>query len=157
MSEEKQQIKPFFRVLSTDLVGAKPISMALLKVKGISFNLSNAICNTLGLDKKRKAGLLTDKDAKDIENLLNSSDKLPIWFLNRRKDWETGENKHVTGGDLRFSLDMDLKRLKKTKSYRGMRHAVGLPTRGQRTRGHFRKVGKAVGVQKSKVKGGKKG
>ncbi|MEK6867257.1 MAG: 30S ribosomal protein S13, partial [Nanoarchaeota archaeon] len=40
--------------------------------------------------------------------------------------------------------------LKKIKAYRGMRHAAGLPTRGQRTRSNFRKnKGKTVGVMKS--------
>jgi len=33
---------------------------------------------------------------------------------------------------------MDIKRLKKIRSYRGLRHAMGQPTRGQSTRSHFR-------------------
>ncbi len=37
------------------------------------------------------------------------------------------------------------------KTYKGVRHSQGQPTRGQRTRSHFRVSGKAVGVQKSKV------
>ena len=152
MVEDKTQIKPFFRVLNTDLIGEKPISMALLKVKGVGFSLASAICYSLGISKYKKAGFLSKEDATAIENLLSNSDKLPKWMFNRRFDIEDGVDKHVTGNDLKFNLDMDLKRLKKLRSYRGMRHALGLPTRGQRTRGHFRKIGKAVGVQKSKVK-----
>jgi len=52
---------------------------------------------------------------------------------------------------LKLRKEFDIKRLKKVKSYRGMRHAFGLPVRGQRTRSHFRK-GRSVGVQKKKVK-----
>ena len=49
-----------------------------------------------------------------------------------------------------------LKRLREIKCYRGIRHSLGLPVRGQRTKAHFRK-GKAVGVQKGKVKSKKGG
>lgn len=55
--------------------------------------------------------------------------------------------------------EFDIRRLKKIRSYRGLRHATGQPTRGQRTKSHFRAHGKkkAVGVQKKKsVSTGKK-
>ena len=42
-------------------------------------------------------------------------------------------------------------RLKEIKSYRGLRHSLKLPVRGQRTRSHFRTKGNAMGVKK-KVK-----
>jgi len=76
---------------------------------------------------------------------------LPGWLLNRRKDYETGEDTHVTTAKLRLSYEFDLKRLKKVKSYRGLRHAWGLPVRGQRTRSNFRH-GKSVGVMKKAAK-----
>ncbi|HLC58453.1 MAG TPA: 30S ribosomal protein S13 [Candidatus Nanoarchaeia archaeon] len=150
MSEEKQQIKPFFRVLNTDLIGGKPISMALLKVKGIGFSLSNAICIALNIPKTKKAGLLTEQDAKSIEEILKKPESLPHWMFNRRLDIETGETKHLTGSDWNFTVDLDIKKLKKIKAYRGIRHALGQPSRGQRTRSHFRH-GRALGVMKQKV------
>ena len=150
MSEEKQQIRPFFRVMNTDLVGEKPIAQALLKIKGIGFGLSNAICNNLGISKNKQAGLLTEADAKRIEAVIKEAKDLPVWMLNRRFEEVTGESRHLTGSDLNFAVDNDLKRLKKIKTYRGIRHAQGQPSRGQRTRSHFRH-GRAVGVQKSKV------
>ncbi len=164
MVEEKQQIKPFFRVLNTDLIGEKPISQALLKIRGVGFSLASAICNTLDIPKSKKAGLLTDVDAKKIEALVRENKDLPAWILNRKLDVISGENKHLTGADLKFTLDTDIKTLKKIRAYRGMRHAIAQPVRGQRTRSHFRH-GRAVGVQKGKVvapapakeKGGDKG
>ena len=49
--------------------------------------------------------------------------------------------------------EFDIKRMKKMRSYKGIRHASGLPVRGQRTKSHFRKKGKnkAVGVSKTKT------
>ncbi len=155
MSEDKQQIKPFFRVLNTDLIGEKPIINALLKIKGVGFGLANAICRSLNIEKTKKAGLFTEEEAHNIEALLKNSDKLPKWMFNRRLDSETGETIHVTGGDLKFVVENDIKKLKKIKAYRGMRHAIGQPTRGQRTRSHFRS-GSSVGVTKSKVISGAK-
>ncbi|MBI2148510.1 30S ribosomal protein S13 [Candidatus Woesearchaeota archaeon] len=148
--EEKQQIKPFLRVMNTDLIGEKPIIQALLKIKGVGFSMSSAICNTLGIIKNKKAGLLSDADAKKIEDLIKNAKDIPVWMFNRRFDETTGEMVHLTGSDLNFAVENDIKKFKKIKSYRGIRHAQGQPTRGQRTRSHFRH-GRAVGVQKSKA------
>jgi small subunit ribosomal protein S13 len=49
--------------------------------------------------------------------------------------------------------EFDVRRLKKIRSYRGLRHALGQPTRGQRTRSHFRARGKkkaTIGVKRKK-------
>lgn len=143
-------MKPFFRVMNTDLIGEKPIVQALLKIKGVGFSMASAICNTLNIPKNKKAGSLTDVDAKKIESLIKEAKDLPHWMLNRRFDEVSGETNHLTGSDLNFAVENDVKRLKKVKSYRGIRHAQGQPSRGQRTRSHFRH-GRAVGVQKSKV------
>ena len=54
---------------------------------------------------------------------------------------------------LELQKEFDIKRLKKIKSYRGIRHTLGLPSRGQRTKGNFRphKM-KGVGIKKKKNK-----
>ena len=52
-------------------------------------------------------------------------------------------------GRQKVAQNQRAKRLKKIKSYRGLRHAAGLPTRGQRTRSHFRKEkAKGAGIRK---------
>ena len=89
-----------------------------------------------------------------IEEFLKAG-KFPKFLLNRRNDFTTGKDSHLFGNDLELSEELDIKRLKKIKSYRGIRHATGQPVRGQRTKSHFRK-NKAIGVQK-KAKPGKKG
>ena|SRR3989344_851776 len=150
MVEEKQQLRPFFRVLNTDLVGEKPISQALLKIHGIGFSLANAICSSLNIPKSKKAGSLSDNDARRIESFVKEAKELPVWMLNRRFDENNGINRHLTAADLKFSVENDIKKLKMIKAYRGFRHAVGQPVRGQRTRSHFRH-GRAVGVQKTKA------
>jgi len=49
--------------------------------------------------------------------------------------------------------EFDIKRLRKIKSYKGIRHAVGLPVRGQRTKANFRRNRKpSVAAAKKKVR-----
>jgi len=55
----------------------------------------------------------------------------------------------LLGNDLELSTEFDIKRLRKIKSYRGIRHMAGLPLRGQRTKSNFRKNRrKGAGIKK---------
>lgn len=138
------------RILSKDIEGKNTVYAGLAKIKGVSWGFANAVCRVVKIDKKRKIGSLTDEEIKKISDFIKEP-KLPEHLVNRQKDFETSENKHLTGAELDLRKDFDIKRLKKIKSYRGYRHMAGLPTRGQRTRGHFRKNrGKSVGIKKKK-------
>ena len=138
------------RILSRDIEGGMKVYAGLAKVKGISWGLSNAICKVLNMDKNRKIGSLTEVEIKKISEFVKNP-SVPVFLLNRRLDFETGRDKHLTGSDLELQKDFDIKRLKQIRSYRGYRHALGLPSRGQRTRSNFRKNrGKGVGIKKKK-------
>lgn len=152
---QKEEFKELVRIANSDLSGKKPIYDALRKIKGVSFMFANAICNAAKIDKFKKTGSLTSEEVKKIESVIQNHKTIPTWMLNRSKDYDTGEDKHLTGVDLKLSKEFDIRRLKAIKSYRGLRHSWGLPVRGQRTKGHFRKSGQAIGVKK--VKRGKKG
>ena len=77
--------------------------------------------------------------------------ELPVFLINRRSDFDEGTNKHLVTNELELRKDFDIKRLRKIKSNRGIRHAAKLPLRGQRTKSHFRKNrGKSGGIKKSK-------
>ena len=71
-------------------------------------------------------------------------------MVNRRNDYDTGQNKHLLTGDLQFTVENDIKMMKKMKCYKGVRHILGQPVRGQRTRSNFRRnKGKVMGVRRS--------
>jgi len=147
------------RILSTDIPGSRNVYTGLTRIKGVSWSLSNALCNKLKINKNKKISELSQEEIKEISEFIKNP-KLPEFMLNRRKDFETGASKHYHGTDLDLKKEFDIKRLKKIRSYRGWRHATGQPTRGQRTRSHFRVRGKggkkAVGVM-NKPKTGKTG
>jgi len=151
IQSDKRSDDRMIRLLSTDIEGRTKIYPGLTKIKGISWSFSNAICKSLKLDKNRKIGNLNDEEIKKISEFVKNP-KIPSFVLNRRVDFETGKEGHLTGTDLELKNDFDVKRLKKIKSYRGLRHSLKLPVRGQRTRGNFRKNrAKSVGIKKKKV------
>jgi small subunit ribosomal protein S13 len=136
------------RILSKDIEGGMSIYAGLATIKGISWTLANAICKVLEIDKQRKIGSLTDEEVKKITEFVKNP-QVPDYILNRRKDFETGEDKHLTGSNLELQNEFDIKRLKKIKSYKGYRHSAGLPVRGQRTRSNFRRNrSKGAGIKK---------
>ncbi|VVB83520.1 30S ribosomal protein S13 [uncultured archaeon] len=150
--EEKKYDEKLIRILSKDIEGGLNVYVGLTKIKGISWSLSNAICKSLNLDKKRKISSLTPAEINKINDFVKNPN-IPSFLLNRKSDFETGEDKHLIGSNLELQKEMDIGRLKKIKSYKGLRHSIGLPLRGQRTRSHFRRnKRKSVGIKKKAVK-----
>ncbi len=149
---ENKEFRHIVRIGEADLHGAKRLLPSLRNIKGISFSLASAVCTVTGIDGSMRVGDLTNEDIKKLEDAVRNPKKynIPTWALNRRKDLATGEDKHVVGSDLRFQKDQDIKHLKKIKCYKGIRHSLGLPVRGQRTKNNFRH-GKTIGVRKKGV------
>ncbi|MDT7888425.1 MAG: 30S ribosomal protein S13 [Desulfurococcales archaeon] len=148
MSEETAFI---VRIANTDLPGSLSVPLALSKIKGIGYNTAMAICKSLGIDPRSKLGRLDQKSISRLEEAVKDLTALgfPPWMLNRRKDMETGRDLHLIGSDLLFAVREDIERMKRTKSWKGLRHALGLKVRGQRTVTTGR-TGITVGVRKKK-------
>ena len=141
-------MKELIRIAGTDIKGQKRIDIGLSKIYGVSYSLSNAICNKLNLDRSKKIGELNDEEVKKIEELLkNPENQLPSFLFNRKNDPDTGKDTHIISSTLKLRNEFDVRLMKKIKSYRGVRHAQGQPVRGQRTKSHFR-TGATVGVMK---------
>ncbi|MEE9525298.1 MAG: 30S ribosomal protein S13 [Candidatus Woesearchaeota archaeon] len=149
--EQKKEFKHLVRIANTDLPGEKPIGFALKRIKGVNFQLANAICNIANMDKQKKTGELSDEEINKLDAIVKDPLKsgAPVWMVNRRKDSETGEDRHIITNDLIFTKDNDIKLMRKIKSYKGVRHSAGAPVRGQRTKSNFRKSkGKVMGVKR---------
>lgn len=128
------------RVANTDLDGQKKIIDSLRKIRGINFMFANAICVEAKVDPMSMTGKLSDEQIKQIQDVVAdpTATNIPSWLLNRRKDYQTGEDQHLIVNDLLIANEDDKKRLKKIKTYRGLRLQAGLPVRGQRTKSNFR-------------------
>ena len=135
--------------MGNDIPGEKKMLVGLTQIKGIGYNFATAVLDSLKIDTNSNIGNLTDDNVQAIEKLITDpvGQNFPIWFLNRRKDIETGSNLHLLTSDIPFTLRNDIERERITASWRGYRHLNGLKVRGQRTRTTGRKAG-AVGVAK---------
>lgn len=154
--ESKKQETQLIRVLGTDLKANATLIYGLSNIKGVSYMFANALCHVLKLDKNLKISELSDKQIEQIEQFLTNPKKegVPTWLLNTRKDYETGEDLHVTSKDIEYSLMQLKRRLGKIKTYKGLRLRLNLPVRGQRTKSNFRRS-KTLAAMKAKS-GGKK-
>lgn len=148
-----QEFRHIIRIAGTDLDGTQKVGYALVRVRGIGIRLASVIAQKAGVDPQTRLGFVPEGDVKKIEEILKNPAKhgLPNWLLNRPKDRETGEDVHLIGPDLTLQIKSDIDEMKKTRSWKGFRHAHGLKVRGQRTRTTGRKA-KAVGVKKKQVR-----
>lgn len=146
MSKEYRHI---VRIIGTDLDGSKHILNGLTSIKGVGKSLASAIVHVGGLKPETRIGNLTDPDIKKIEKIIEdpSGHGIPDFMLNRRKELESGSDTHLVGPDLELRIKTDVDSMRAVKSWKGVRHSLGLKVRGQRTKTTGR-TGRSVGVKK---------
>lgn len=151
--EDKEEIRGIVRLAGRDLKGTRRIQAALSSLEGIGSSMSKAIVHAAGIDGTQKVGVLDDGQIEKLEKVLEDpiGHGVPKYMVNRRRDYETGEDLHLLGGDIEMKEREDISREKGIQSRRGIRHQRGLPVRGQRTRSTGRK-GMTVGVERKKLK-----
>ena len=152
MSTSSKEFQHIIRIAGKDLEGTLLLVHALSKINGVGMTLANAITRKAEINPNQRVGYLTETDKTKLEDIINNPTKhgIPTYMLNRQKDIDTGENRHLIGADLTLQIKTDIDGMKNQKSWRGFRHAYGLRVRGQHTRTTGRK-GKAVGVKKKEL------
>lgn len=146
-----EEYRYLVRVAGTDLDGSKKLAYALTGIRGVGIRLAESIIRVVGLDPNIRMGFVSDQDVRKIEEVLANPVEygIPKWMVNRQKDVSSGEYLHLTGSDLTLAIKTDIDDMRKMKSYRGIRHALGLKVRGQHTKTTGRK-GQTVGVRRKK-------
>ncbi|MGI0100995.1 MAG: 30S ribosomal protein S13 [Nitrosotalea sp.] len=144
-----QEFRHIVRIAGKDIPGAKKTIIGISQVKGIGYSFAKSILDILKINPNSNVGFLTESQVEEIEKAMRnpSSANIPQWFLNRRKDMDSGNDLHLITSDIDFNVRNDVEREKGMNSWRGFRHTYGLKVRGQRTRTTGRKGG-AVGVRK---------
>jgi len=124
------------RIVGVDIPAQKRVEIALTYIHGIGQVLSSRILAEAGVDPNVRAKDLTPEDVSKINAAIQGGYKVE--------------------GDLRRDVSGNIKRLISIHSYRGLRHRMGLPVRGQKTRNNARtRKGprRATVALKRKVKG----
>ena len=150
--QERVRLGDVIRFVETNLDGSRSVESALRGVKGISFMFADAVAKKSGV-RGRKLNALSETELSSLEDVIlhPAAHNIPVWLFNRRADPFAGTVSHLTASSLDLSRKNDINEMKRVKSYKGVRHAAGLPVRGQRTRNTSR-TGKSVGVQRDKKK-----
>ena len=152
------EVKYIVRIINKDLDGNLPVYRALTGIKGISHRFGKMIAlqfeKQTGVKHDMKMGIVPEDKYKDLENIIMHPENagIPVWALNRRKDFESGKNWHAVLSDLDLEHRKDVQRMSMIKSYRGLRLMWGLTVRGQRTKSTHRGKGPVVGVTKKDAK-----
>jgi small subunit ribosomal protein S13 len=143
------EYRHILRIAGKDIEGDKKITIALSMVKGIGHNLAQVILQSININPNMRVGFVTEKELNEIELAIKNPSRIgvPSFYLNRRKDMDTGSDRHLITSDLEFITSNDIEREKSVMSWRGYRHMFGLKVRGQHTRTSGRKGG-AVGVKR---------
>ena len=107
------------RVAGITIPDEKRLEIGLTAVYGVGRSLAHEILDKAGVDYSKKGKEVNSEEENQIRKAIE------------------GMGLKVEG-DLKREKTGNIKRLKDIKSYRGMRHAKGLPTRGQRTKSNCR-------------------
>ncbi len=120
------------RVIGIDIPDNKRLEIALTYLFGVGRTLSLEIIEKLGLNKDMRARELSEAQIAQLNAILTSE--------------------YIVEGDLRRQVQNNIKRLIGIHCYRGIRHRLGLPVRGQRTRTNSRtRKGKRKTVANKKI------
>ena len=106
------------RIAGVDLPRDKRVEVGLTYIYGIGRTRSNEILERVGIDPDKRVNDLTETEISGLR--------------------QTIDREYRVEGDLRRSIQQDIRRLKDIRCYRGLRHVQGLPVRGQRTRTNAR-------------------
>jgi small subunit ribosomal protein S13 len=146
----EHEIKYIVRIAQTDLDGKKAVQYALTGLKGVGIRTARILTQRASIDPNDSMGYLDDEQIERLrESVANFNQNVPAWMFNYRKNPVTGEDQHLLGPQVDLTLRETLNRMKKTRSYTGIRHERGHKVRGQRTKSTGRK-GTTVGVQRKK-------
>jgi small subunit ribosomal protein S13 len=106
------------RIAGVDLPREKRVEVGLTYIFGVGRPRSNQILEKTGINPDTRIRDLTDDEISKLREII--------------------EKEFTVEGDLRRDIALNIKRLIEIGSYRGRRHRMGLPVRGQRTKTNAR-------------------
>ena len=147
----KEQV--YFSQLRSRVDGNAKVEHGLTQIVGIGRRFAQAIIIVANISPELRIGAVSEKDLNRIEEIvLNPLENgIPSYLLNRKKDLRTGDDRHLLGNQLEITVKRDIDRMKRNRSYKGIRHHLHLKVRGQRTKSTGRH-GLVVGVMRRRIR-----
>ena len=117
------------RIAGVDLPRKKKIEIGLTHIYGVGLSKACEILKNTGVDSNLRVEKLTEEDVSKIRSYIDKNIKVE--------------------GDLRSEVNLNIKRLIEINCYRGQRHRLNLPVRGQKTKTNARtRKGRRKGIGK---------
>lgn len=147
-----REFRHVLRVSGTNIDGTKNVVYGLTKIVGVGMSYAAAVVKASELKPSLRVGELSEAEIQKLEDIMHDPAKygLPARLYNRRKALDNGRDVHLIGPDATLSVKNDIDFMTDMRTWKGVRHSLGLKVRGQRTRTTGRK-GRAVGVAKKIV------
>jgi small subunit ribosomal protein S18e len=133
--QQGPEFQHILRILNTNVEGKRNVVFGMTKIPGIGRRFSDLICKKAEVDVNKRAGELTADEIEKLVAVIQNPRqfKIPVWFLNRQKDFKTGKYSQTFAQNIAAKLRDDLERLKKIRAHRGLRHWWNIRVRGQHT------------------------
>ncbi|MCR4318610.1 MAG: 30S ribosomal protein S13 [Planctomycetes bacterium] len=106
------------RIVGVDVPAKKKTYIALTYIYGIGQTTAKQICAKTAIDPDKRAHTLSDDEVMKLSKLI--------------------EDQYTVEGALRRAVAQNITRLRTIRCYRGIRHQIGLPVRGQQTQSNAR-------------------
>ncbi len=106
------------RLLGVDIPNERKAVVSLTYLFGVGPRTARDLCHKAAVDQDKRARDLTDEELSRLATIL--------------------ERDYTVEGPLRRQVQQSINRLRDIKCYRGLRHRLGLPVRGQRTKTNAR-------------------
>ena len=106
------------RIVGVDIPNNKRGEVSLTYIYGIGLSSAQKVLDKAGIDRNMKVQEWTDDQSAAVRTVINDKFKVE--------------------GELRSEVQMNIKRLMDIGCYRGIRHRIGLPVRGQSTKNNAR-------------------
>lgn len=156
--QKTSEFQNLLRIIETSVEGHRTLAFGLSTIRGVGRRLAHAIIHVAqkedpSIDPRMRIGQLNETQQNHLVEIIKDPVKygIPTWMVNRQKDLRMGTDRHISGTDLELMMKLDIDRMKRTRSWKGIRHMYGLKVRGQRTRTTGRH-GLVVGFYREKAR-----
>ena len=97
--------------------GEHKVMFALTAIRGVGRRFSNMVCKKADVDMNKRAGELTKEEIDKLVDVMQHplSYKIPVWFLNRKRDVKTGTNSQLIANQLDTKMREDWERMRKIR------------------------------------------
>merc|ERR1712071_449333 len=124
-----EDFQHILRVQNTNIDGNIKVTHALTAIRGMGRRFTDVVLKKAEIDRSKRAGQLSEAEMEQIQTVMANPKnfKIPVWFLNRQRDWKDGKDGQMTSNNLDNKLREDIDRMKKIRLHRGTQSRVKRP------------------------------